>query len=124
MCCSTILDWTLIDRTRSTCRSTSSEFQILSIDLAGFEDTAEDRKSTRLNSSHGYISYAVFCLKKQLHSLKLRYLVNHQEEHSPFRLDVPFVPRGVVRLWMRVPAKPHGIRPGMLAPFCLERLCG
>src|SRR3989449_3918754 len=24
---------------------------------------AEDRKSTRLNSSHGYISYAVFCLK-------------------------------------------------------------
>src|SRR2546429_6852419 len=24
-----------------------------------------DRKSTRLNSSHGYISYAVFCLKKQ-----------------------------------------------------------
>src|SRR2546422_1345745 len=25
---------------------------------------AEDRKSTRLNSSHGYISYAVFCLKK------------------------------------------------------------
>src|SRR2546422_4147810 len=36
-------------------------------------DTAEpiqhaatiDRKSTRLNSSHGYISYAVFCLKKK-----------------------------------------------------------
>src|SRR2546422_7182107 len=25
---------------------------------------ARDRKSTRLNSSHGYISYAVFCLKK------------------------------------------------------------
>src|SRR2546429_235285 len=29
-----------------------------------------DRKSTRLNSSHGYISYAVFCLKKKiLHAL-------------------------------------------------------
>src|SRR2546429_5853924 len=26
-----------------------------------------DRKSTRLNSSHGYISYAVFCLKKKNH---------------------------------------------------------
>src|SRR2546422_7412675 len=25
----------------------------------------EDRKSTRLNSSHGYISYAVFCLEKK-----------------------------------------------------------
>src|SRR5687768_17922610 len=40
---------------------------------AGFENTAAaageyknpDRKSTRLNSSHGYISYAVFCLKKK-----------------------------------------------------------
>src|SRR5687768_17715898 len=28
-------------------------------------DPAVDRKSTRLNSSHGYISYAVFCLKKK-----------------------------------------------------------
>src|SRR5205809_7912325 len=27
--------------------------------------TVRDRKSTRLNSSHGYISYAVFCLKKK-----------------------------------------------------------
>src|SRR5687768_18449098 len=27
--------------------------------------STEDRKSTRLNSSHGYISYAVFCLKKK-----------------------------------------------------------
>src|SRR5205809_3886998 len=27
--------------------------------------SAQDRKSTRLNSSHGYISYAVFCLKKK-----------------------------------------------------------
>src|SRR2546429_4359669 len=29
-----------------------------------------DRKSTRLNSSHGYISYAVFCLKKKKCSKK------------------------------------------------------
>src|SRR2546422_3587455 len=28
-----------------------------------------DRKSTRLNSSHGYISYAVFCLKKKKNNL-------------------------------------------------------
>src|SRR5687768_18141994 len=28
-------------------------------------DDISDRKSTRLNSSHGYISYAVFCLKKK-----------------------------------------------------------
>src|SRR2546429_6254413 len=30
-----------------------------------------DRKSTRLNSSHGYISYAVFCLKKKKKSYRL-----------------------------------------------------
>src|SRR2546429_6176686 len=41
-------------------------------DGAGFDAQAaqaatgrKDRKSTRLNSSHGYISYAVFCLKKK-----------------------------------------------------------
>src|SRR2546422_2310204 len=39
-------------------------------DVAVDEDRAHvsprvDRKSTRLNSSHGYISYAVFCLKKK-----------------------------------------------------------
>src|SRR3712207_8579556 len=37
--------------------------------LAAFEEevieAAEDRKSTRLNSSHANISYAVFCLKKK-----------------------------------------------------------
>src|SRR5687768_18269330 len=30
-----------------------------------------DRKSTRLNSSHGYISYAVICLKKKTHEVLL-----------------------------------------------------
>src|SRR2546422_7203626 len=35
-----------------------------------------DRKSTRLNSSHGYISYAVFCLKKK--KQKLKPTIQHQ----------------------------------------------
>src|SRR2546422_3323108 len=34
-------------------------------DQIDIENRKEDRKSTRLNSSHGYISYAVFCLKKK-----------------------------------------------------------
>src|SRR5687768_7085399 len=33
--------------------------------LGGEKGSKKDRKSTRLNSSHGYISYAVFCLKKR-----------------------------------------------------------
>src|SRR2546430_12594315 len=32
--------------------------------------TPIDRKSTRLNSSHSQISYAVFCLKKKIHSAR------------------------------------------------------
>src|SRR5687768_18184262 len=38
--------------------------------------TSADRKSTRLNSSHGYISYAVFCLKKKKKNNKLPHLPN------------------------------------------------
>src|SRR2546429_5499682 len=41
--------------------------------LAGQSQT--DRKSTRLNSSHGYISYAVFCLKKKK-------MINYFEYHA------------------------------------------
>src|SRR5205085_11043508 len=33
--------------------------------FAGFNQRLRDRKSTRLNSSHSQISYAVFCLKKK-----------------------------------------------------------
>src|SRR5438132_9971414 len=43
---------------------------------------ALDRKSTRLNSSHTVISYAVFCLKKKTSSMR------HFVEHSQ-RLDSP-----------------------------------
>src|SRR2546422_1599483 len=42
-----------------------------------------DRKSTRLNSSHGYISYAVFCLKKKQ---KLR-----DHHHEPLQLRVFYI---------------------------------
>src|SRR2546429_9653678 len=45
-----------------------------------------DRKSTRLNSSHGYISYAVFCLKKKKYIATkeaLEYLVlSHHQQSS------------------------------------------
>src|SRR2546429_4771949 len=39
---------------------------------ASQEQLKVDRKSTRLNSSHGYISYAVFCLKKKKESADFR----------------------------------------------------
>src|SRR5687768_17970543 len=40
----------------------------------------EDRKSTRLNSSHGYISYAVFCLKKKKKKKKKK-IQNKKKTH-------------------------------------------
>src|SRR3712207_7556232 len=44
--------------------------EIMARHLAGaVVGTAGDRKSTRLNSSHANISYAVFCLKKKTNSL-------------------------------------------------------
>src|SRR2546430_6621555 len=48
--------------------------------------SGQDRKSTRLNSSHSQISYAVFCLKKKKHNMTC-----HLDEHCPSPL--PSVPR-------------------------------
>src|SRR5438874_7476704 len=45
--------------------------------------SGEDRKSTRLNSSHVEISYAVFCLKKKKHYLYHKtYQVNQKQNQS------------------------------------------
>src|SRR5205809_4313004 len=43
--------------------------------ILGLEEAVDhlDRKSTRLNSSHGYISYAVFCLKKKKKNNKIKH---------------------------------------------------
>src|SRR2546422_14317 len=45
--------------------------------IASARSHQRDRKSTRLNSSHGYISYAVFCLKK-----KKTKRIHHHIEHA------------------------------------------
>src|SRR2546422_8009231 len=42
-----------------------SRRSLVGMSLVTSQPVGEDRKSTRLNSSHGYISYAVFCLKKK-----------------------------------------------------------
>src|SRR5256885_11978354 len=48
------------------------------------EIEARDRKSTRLNSSHLVISYAVFCLKKKKHTVRRSYLP-HTTQPPPTR---------------------------------------
>src|SRR5438876_8223579 len=42
-----------------------------------------DRKSTRLNSSHPSISYAVFCLKKKKTQRKIEQSQQHQKSQNP-----------------------------------------
>src|SRR6478672_13122807 len=51
-------------------------------DLLGEPARREDRKSTRLNSSHDQISYAVFCLKKTNNQHKKPYLSKTKNTHQ------------------------------------------
>src|SRR2546422_8256782 len=50
---------------RSHCRDSRHPHVVLLLAQVEGQASKRDRKSTRLNSSHGYISYAVFCLKKK-----------------------------------------------------------
>src|SRR5688572_32629070 len=47
-----------------------------------FAPDGEDRKSTRLNSSHSQISYAVFCLKKKKNKIKTNYHTSQKSRDS------------------------------------------
>src|SRR2546429_986863 len=69
---STLFPYTTLFRSEARRRPPHLEQDLLAdlLGLGGIPDhprrsARRDRKSTRLNSSHGYISYAVFCLKKK-----------------------------------------------------------
>src|SRR5438034_6331024 len=65
---STLFPYTTLFRSRSGDRRRLVSSRHQHHHLSGCGD--EDRKSTRLNSSHTVISYAVFCLKKKKEGLK------------------------------------------------------
>src|SRR2546427_6938666 len=56
----------LIEFARAWKKLAKDEQEKALADAWQFEAMVEDRKSTRLNSSHSQISYAVFCLKKKI----------------------------------------------------------
>src|SRR5687768_2516993 len=59
------IDLTFVGGETSLALGVADEFERRGLNIIGASKNAarlEDRKSTRLNSSHGYISYAVFCL--------------------------------------------------------------
>src|SRR5256886_12286032 len=56
--------------------------------MSGFGNSL-DRKSTRLNSSHSQISYAVFCLKKKKNTTQRHYRAHEPLSHSIPRPQAP-----------------------------------
>src|SRR5687768_17944820 len=62
---STLFPYTTLFRSASLCDFDSVSTTSRMLASASSNAVLADRKSTRLNSSHGYISYAVFCLKKK-----------------------------------------------------------
>src|SRR5258707_8692475 len=52
-----------------------------SVSLARAASSSPDRKSTRLNSSHANISYAVFCLKKKKNRQRIAIIVHLHHAH-------------------------------------------
>src|SRR2546429_5951732 len=62
--------WAAAETPAAPAAATSEQEEAASLMAILNEETAVDRKSTRLNSSHGYISYAVFCLKKKTHETR------------------------------------------------------
>src|SRR5687768_17774721 len=82
---STLFPYTTLFRSRGLgCRSAAAEAhrQESGDHRLGAGGPGGDRKSTRLNSSHGYISYAVFCLKKKKNTNKKHIYTQQIHKHD------------------------------------------
>src|SRR5206468_5221195 len=81
---STLFPYTTLFRSSALRSGEREELRlIVKGDVSGSVEA--DRKSTRLNSSHDQISYAVFCLKKKMHAAQLRGRVTARERDQPRR---------------------------------------
>src|SRR2546422_6136899 len=78
---STLFPYTTLFRSQAYIQRSRGEFSCAKASCMEFQNAwvsdrtvcylaSGDRKSTRLNSSHGYISYAVFCLKKKKKNIR------------------------------------------------------
>src|SRR5688572_33334574 len=72
---STLFPYTTLFRSRARVLGVQPRHQL---DIPALRAPFQDRKSTRLNSSHSQISYAVFCLKKKKKKKKKNNLKNNR----------------------------------------------
>src|SRR5256884_4017912 len=82
----------MISRTRRPFLPSATKANTLAATIPIFTSSVLDRKSTRLNSSHGYISYAVFCLKKkkkeqQIHPRRVHRLLSMRTRQACLHAD-------------------------------------
>src|SRR3989475_6110471 len=69
---STLFPYTTLFRSEEHTSELQAEDGIRDLTVTGVQTCALDRKSTRLNSSHSQISYAVFCLRSEEHTSELQ----------------------------------------------------
>src|SRR5690349_21893236 len=81
---STLFPYTTLFRSPSPERDEARPFMSATTleDRLEFRRSPEDRKSTRLNSSHVEISYAVFCLKKKKKKKKKKKDATHKNKNK------------------------------------------
>src|SRR2546430_13427666 len=74
------------DSSRTEPAVLASSILVLRFARAPSRSDLPDRKSTRLNSSHSQISYAVFCLKKKKNTYEKQQLHITRRTHCPYML--------------------------------------
>src|SRR2546427_5819169 len=80
---STLFPYTTLFRSRTGVDGNPRPRDLRARPLAHRSVRARDRKSTRLNSSHSQISYAVFCLKKKKNRKLVNYSTNYAHHLMP-----------------------------------------
>src|SRR5438552_12419764 len=85
---------------RSHCAKTEQPLAEIKQNRHHDESPIQDRKSTRLNSSHQIISYAVFCLKKKKKQQRLSHQLHYEHivQHSLCRKDARYHTLSIIAL--------------------------
>src|SRR5436309_7925189 len=80
---STLFPYTTLFRSKIASRYVALLWLLAALSMVGWLIVNLDRKSTRLNSSHVKISYAVFCLKKKKKKRREDHPLRKPQDHGP-----------------------------------------